>query len=233
MCSTTAVQSVSYTGASDLWKWICRSWHPTLLRGSLLPPTHLAPRPVHNVALPGLPSGVKGLKVSFLHLRQALRSLNSWRCLADVSEPAGPKTLCNACGVKRVRQMRTVLDGSKRRSTKSPAALHKQDSSDLPLSDDYYEPRDLANKRPLRKVGMLPLLLPNCCSLLAANSDWYVSPDTLVACSGCSKGCCKSGRLCQQGRVRRGRGGVLLPLFPRHRLGVFSTPAPVQPAYSF
>lgn len=52
--------------------------------------------------------------------------------------------------------MRTHSDGNKRRSTaKSPANLYKQDSSDVALGDDYYEPRDASQKRPLRKVGFV------------------------------------------------------------------------------
>uniref|UniRef100_A0A1D2A4N0 GATA-type domain-containing protein n=1 Tax=Auxenochlorella protothecoides TaxID=3075 RepID=A0A1D2A4N0_AUXPR len=39
--------------------------------------------------------------------------------------PCGPKTLCNACGVKRTRTLRALQEGSKRRRP-SPAALRAQ-----------------------------------------------------------------------------------------------------------
>jgi hypothetical protein len=69
--------------------------------------------------------------------------------------PEGPKTLCNACGVKRVRQMRTTLDGNKRRMAgKSPSSFHKQVSSDLPVADSLYEAGEIiSHKRPLRKAA--------------------------------------------------------------------------------
>lgn len=48
--------------------------------------------------------------------------------------------------------MRTNLDGSKRRSAKAPVLLYKQESTELPMADEYYEPRDALQKRPLRKA---------------------------------------------------------------------------------
>ena len=54
-------------------------------------------------------------------------SVNS--CDTPLSLSAGPKTLCNACGVKRCRQMRVASDNKRRASTvqkPAPAVWHTQ-----------------------------------------------------------------------------------------------------------
>lgn len=45
--------------------------------------------------------------------------------------PLGPKTLCNACGVKRVRQMRTAQEG-KRKAPATPPPSHRDVAPQLP-----------------------------------------------------------------------------------------------------
>lgn len=76
----------------------------------------------------------------------------------DVWPGAGPKTLCNACGVKRVRQMRTGSDSGRRKSTK-PAAISHQDFADVLVTADYNGPKDTLQRRPSRKV--VPALSPS------------------------------------------------------------------------
>ena len=61
--------------------------------------------------------------------------------------------------------MRALPEGDRRRVGKSPAHLHKQDSTDLPLSDDTYNPKDSSQRRPMRKVH----------SWLSSNKDFLQS----------------------------------------------------------
>ncbi len=86
--------------------------------------------------------------------------------------PFGPKTLCNACGVKRTRKLRAEADGTKRRKvTASPAgktyvkarpvpAISQQDQYDSygdyidePLPHVYYHPTPSALRRPTRRAA--------------------------------------------------------------------------------
>ncbi|KAG7667820.1 hypothetical protein Ndes2526B_g01782 [Nannochloris sp. 'desiccata'] len=90
--------------------------------------------------------------------------------------PFGPKTLCNACGVKRTRKLRAEADGTKRRKvTASPAgktyvkarpapAISQQDQYDsygdyvdepLPHHREhvYYHPTPSALRRPTRRAA--------------------------------------------------------------------------------
>lgn len=68
---------------------------------------------------------------------------------------AGPKTLCNACGVKRVRQMRTSSDSGRRKSSKS-LAIPQQELVDVLVTADYSGPKDTLQRRPSRKVPSSP-----------------------------------------------------------------------------
>jgi hypothetical protein len=84
--------------------------------------------------------------------------------------PFGPKTLCNACGVKRTRKLRAEADGTKRRKVASPAgktyararaapAASHQDVYDSygdydephPRHGDYYVPSGV--RRPVRRAA--------------------------------------------------------------------------------
>ena len=81
--------------------------------------------------------------------------------------PFGPKTLCNACGVKRTRKLRAEADGTKRRKvTSSPAgknyvkarvvpAASQQDQYDsYEYGDDReYLPMPSASRRPTRRAA--------------------------------------------------------------------------------
>ena len=87
--------------------------------------------------------------------------------------PFGPKTLCNACGVKRTRKLRAEADGTKRRKvTASPAgkpyikpravpAVSQQDQYDSYGDYDeptqreplYYNPIPSSLRRPTRKAA--------------------------------------------------------------------------------
>ncbi|EIE24599.1 hypothetical protein COCSUDRAFT_46871 [Coccomyxa subellipsoidea C-169] len=77
--------------------------------------------------------------------------------------PEGPKTLCNACGVKRVRQMRMLTDGHKRRPPaaataplKTALSLAKQSSGSLTSDSNAVirrRDRSPAVRRPQRKAA--------------------------------------------------------------------------------
>jgi hypothetical protein len=87
--------------------------------------------------------------------------------------PCGPKTLCNACGVKRTRKLRAETDGAKRRkmtaspagkayakAPKAAAAAYAQDDGygSLDYDDGYpesafYHPSAAALRRPARRAA--------------------------------------------------------------------------------
>lgn len=101
-------------------------------------------------------------------VQQVISSIRRW-CLwqfAALSNAwviiAGPKTLCNACGVKRVRQMRMLTDGHKRRPPaaaappKTAVSLAKQSSGSLTSDSNAVvrrRDRSPAIRRPQRKVA--------------------------------------------------------------------------------
>ena len=77
--------------------------------------------------------------------------------------PFGPKTLCNACGVKRTRKLRAEQDGTKRRkvssssNTKVSKSRQTYSSESLGVWDEAYEARVFNSpssvRRPLRRAA--------------------------------------------------------------------------------
>ncbi|KAK9816563.1 hypothetical protein WJX72_002048 [[Myrmecia] bisecta] len=105
--------------------------------------------------------------------------------------PLGPKTLCNACGVKRVRQMRLHTEGNKRRPSQSkpaaPAAsvqslkatssgaLSSDSLDDMPLTMDASDAEANIVKRPVRKAAARAA---SRTAEFAASGDWPEDDET-------------------------------------------------------